>query len=517
MAVTDRKASTSHSAEVEQRDPVVCSFQAARSAATWGPGVLFPTIDFAIFLGVVFIGNWLLRPYRRAWALMILAASYLFYSWPDWRYVFLLAASTLCTYAGALLIHREQSDRARRRWLTVTIVCELGMLGWFKYYGFLSLTLDNALRHLGVHSASIPLLESSGFPLGVSFYTFMGLSYVVDVYRRQLEPAPLLDVAVYEAFFPHLLAGPIVRASELLPQVARAVQRDPRHIDLPRAAFLIFGGLFKKVVISSYVSSAIVAPVFNDPSLHSAPEILLAAYGYGVQIYCDFSGYTDIAIGCAMLLGFQFPQNFDRPYSARSLQEFWRRWHITLSLWFRDYLYVPLGGSHGTKARLYRNLMITMVLGGLWHGAGWTFVIWGAIHGVAQCVGHWRRSRRERRGAPTRSDEPAAVWLQRFVTFNIVSFAWIFFNASTVNRAFSLVGRLVTTWGQPAPLVRLPVVAVIVSSLGLQFVPKGWGIRVQETFAQLGTVLKGLVLGLAMLVITTLGPAGVAPFIYFRF
>jgi D-alanyl-lipoteichoic acid acyltransferase DltB (MBOAT superfamily) len=478
---------------------------------------LFPTIDFAIFFGVVFVGNWLLAPYRKLWPIFILVASYTFYAWSDWRDVFILGASTLCSYLGALLVDRATTDSSRRRALVATIVCELGLLGWFKYAGFVALSLDNTLHRLGVHGTPVPLPGSAAFPIGVSFYTFMGLSYVIDVYRRALRPAPLLDVAVYASFFPHLLAGPIVRGGELLPQIAHAAERNPRRIDLPQATFLIFGGLFKKVVVSSYVSSAIVAPVFNDPSLHSAPEILLAAYGYSVQIYCDFSGYTDIAIGCAMLLGIEFPQNFDRPYSARTLQDFWRRWHMTLSSWLRDYLYVPLGGSRGSRVALYRNIMITMLLGGLWHGAGWTFVLWGGIHGVAQCAGQGRRSWRERRGLRPLASDPAAVWRQRFVTFNIVSFAWIFFNATTVNSAFTLVRRLFLTWGEPAPLVRLPVVAAIVGALALQFLPRTWGSELRERFAELGAVVKGAVLGVALLVITTLGPSGVAPFIYFRF
>ena len=479
--------------------------------------MLFPTTDFAIFFGVVFIGNWLVVPLARTWRVLILVASYVFYAWADWRYVFLLAASTVATYLGGRLVDRAPTDRGRRGWLVATVVAQLGLLGWFKYYGFVSLSLDNALRALGVHGTPVPLVASAALPIGISFYTFMGLSYVIDVYRRSLRTAPFLDVAVYQSFFPHLLAGPIVRGSELLPQIARSEQRDPRRLDLTEAAFMIFGGLFKKVVISSYVSSAIVVPVFNDPSLHSAPEILLAAYAYSVQIYCDFSGYTDIAIGCAKLLGFEFPQNFDAPYTARSLQEFWRRWHMTLSYWLRDYLYVPLGGSRGSRSRLYRNIMITMVLGGLWHGPAWTFVIWGAIHGVVQCAGHVRRHLRERSGRPALADTPAARWRQRAVTLSVVSLAWLFFDANSVRDAFSLVSRLVTTWGQPAPLVRLPVVAVVVGSLALQYVPRDWRGRVEARFVELGSVAKGVVLGAALMVITTLGPSGVAPFIYFRF
>jgi D-alanyl-lipoteichoic acid acyltransferase DltB (MBOAT superfamily) len=479
--------------------------------------VLFPTIDFAIFFGVVFVGNWLLVPHPTAWKVFILLASYVFYAWADWHDVLVLMGSTSLTYAGGRLVEAARSPTARRRWLVATVTAELGLLASFKYYGLFSLTVDNAAVRLGVHGAPVPLVAQAVFPIGISFYTFMGLSYVIDVYRGSLRSAPPLDVAVYASFFPHLLAGPIVRGGELLPQIARCAQRDQRHLDLTEAAFLIVGGLFKKVVLSSYVSSAIVTPVFSAPSVHSAPEILLAAYGYSVQIYCDFSGYTDIAIGCAMLLGFQFPQNFDAPYAARSLQEFWRRWNMTLSFWLRDYLYIPLGGNREGRSALYRNIMVTMVLGGLWHGAGWTFVAWGALHGIGQCIGHANRWRRARAGRSPQRDGIAQVWLERLATFSFVSLAWLFFDSSSIGGAVTLVTRLVTTWGQPAPLVRLPVVAVVVFALSLQLVPSAVGMRARELFVGLGTVTKGLVLGLALAVITTLGPAGIAPYIYFRF
>jgi alginate O-acetyltransferase complex protein AlgI len=479
-------------------------------------GVLFPTIDFAIFFAVVFVANWFLRPSTRWWKVFIIVASYVFYGWWDWRFVFLLAASTVITALGGYFIHRSTTERSRRWLLIATVVIELGLLGWFKYYGFLSVSVDNALHRLGFTGTAFPLLSVT-LPVGISFFTFMGLSYVIDIYRRRLRPASFLDVAVYVSFFPHLIAGPIVRGSDLLPQIARATSRDPRHIDLPRAAYLIFGGLFKKVVISSYVSSAIVDPVFNNPGVHSAPEILLAVYGYAVQIFCDFSGYTDIAIGCALLLGFAFPQNFDAPYTARSLQDFWRRWHMTLSSWLRDYLYVPLGGNRGSKAMLYRNIMITMVLGGLWHGAAWTFVAWGAIHGLGQCTGHYRRARRVARGLPAEREGRLGLALARLGTFHIVCFGWLFFRANTFNDALTLIRRLVTTWGNADPLVRLPVVAVIVGALALQYLPRDFATRCQEAFAHLSTVTKGAVLAAAMLIITTLGPPGVAPFIYYRF
>jgi D-alanyl-lipoteichoic acid acyltransferase DltB (MBOAT superfamily) len=280
---------------------------------------------------------------------------------------------------------------------------------------------------------------------------------------------------------------------------------------------LIFGGLFKKVVLSSYISAQIVDPVFGNPHAHSSLEVLAAIYGYAVQIFCDFSGYTDIAIGCALLLGFRFPENFDAPYAARSLQDFWRRWHMTLSSWLRDYLYIPLGGSHGSRREMYRNIMITMVLGGLWHGAGWTFVAWGAYHGVGQCLGHWRRSTRERAGlAAVREGRSWVAW-QRFATFQLVCLGWVLFRATSIANAFAVLGRLFTGWSEPSPLVSFGVLLTLVMGIGWQYVPKGFIASVQESFGTLGVVAQGAVMGAVLLTITTLGPQGVAPFIYFRF
>ena len=497
--------------------PTLSSLGPAHVAdARKGLPVLFPTIDFAIFFAIVFVANWLLASFRTPWKLMMILASYVFYAWFDWHDIFLLMAATLIAAAGGRLVARSSSDRSRRVLLALSVAGELGMLVWFKYAQFFTLSGDNLLRALGVHGQPLPIIAAVE-PVGLSFFAFMAISYVADIYRRRLEPAPLIDVATFLSFFPHLAAGPIVRGSELLPQIARAEHRDPRRIDLPEAAYLVFSGLFKKVVISSYVSAAIVDPVYNSPSVHSAPEILLATYGYAVQIYMDFSGYTDIAIGCAMLLGFRFPQNFDIPYTARSLQEFWRRWHMTLSFWLRDYLYVPLGGSRGSRSALYRNLMLTMVLGGLWHGAGWTFVAWGALHGVGQCVGHFRRARRVARGQSAQAEGRLAVAWQRFATFQFVCLGWLFFRAGNFEIAFTLLRRLVTDWSGPAPLVRLPVVLAIAGALGLQYLPSGLPRALKDGFARLGTVAKGLSLGGALLTITTLGPIGVAPFIYFRF
>jgi len=474
--------------------------------------MLFPTIDFAIFFAVAFTVNWLLNPYPRLWKLAMLAASYVFYSWWDWRFVFLLLAVTVTAHLGASAVHHFEEERPRRIAMVASVAALLGILGWFKYYGFVAVNVDNFLHDLGA-GRILPLLQVT-LPVGISFFTFMALSYVIDVYRRHLEPARAVDLAVYLSFFPHLVAGPIVRGGELLPQIRR--KRDPSRIDFGRAAWLVAAGLFKKVVISSYVDSAIVSPVFTAPHQHSALEILFAAYGYAVEIYADFSGYTDIAIGLAMFLGFRFPDNFDRPYTARNLQDFWRRWHMTLSRWLRDYLYIPLGGGRGSRLAVARNIMITMVLGGLWHGAAWTFVVWGAIHGSGQVVGHLRRSRRAAAGLEPVPDGPGRVVLQRLVTFHIVCLGWIFFNADSVSTAATLIGRLFTAWGR-APLVTPLVVITIVGAVGLQYLPPGLGGRAQREFARQPWAVQGAILGVVLLVITTLGPQGVAPFIYYRF
>ncbi len=473
--------------------------------------MLFPTIDFAIFFAVVYTVQWILNPYPGPWKAFMVVASYFFYAWWDWRFIFLLAASTAIAQVGGAAIDRASGPR-RRMALWATLAALIGLLAWFKYYGFFAVNLDNALHTLGI-GRPLPLLAIT-LPVGISFFTFMAISYVVDIHRGVLKPARAIDTTVYLSLFPHLVAGPIVRGTELLPQIRR--RRDERHVNYVEACWLISAGLAKKVVLSSYLATYVVDPVFADPRQHSALEVLFAVYGYAVQIYADFSGYTDIAIGLALLLGFQFPQNFRRPYTALSLQDFWRRWHITLSFWLRDYLYVPLGGNRGREWRISVNILVTMLIGGLWHGAAWTFVAWGLYHGIGQVVGRQRRRARAARGLPLEPAGRGRVALARFATFQFVCVGWLLFRADSLATVRAMLSRLFVGWG-PSPLVTPLALAAIAVGIGTQYLPDDWLQRVKQQFAARRVEVQGGILGLVLLAITTLGPQGVAPFIYYRF
>src|ERR671911_2194550 len=378
-------------------------------------------------------------PHPSAWRPFILAASYFFYGWVDWRWVLLLVASSVVNTFAAQVIARSPSEQTRKRALIAAVVFDLGLLCVFKYLGFFVSEMDSALDSIGLGSP-LPLLQIV-LPIGISFFTFQAISYVVDVYRGETRAASLVDVAILQAFFPHLVAGPIVRAHELLPQLR--TPRDPRTVLAGPAIFLIAGGLLKKTVIADELARRVVDPVYSDPSAHSAAELTLAFYGFAAQIYCDFSGYTDMAIGLALLLGYQLPQNFNKPYLALSLQDFWRRWHITLSRWLRDYLYIPLGGNRKGERETYRNLMITMLLGGFWHGASFTFLFWGGIHGAALSVERWGRTNLKGFRMPK--------WLAWLVTFHVVCLAWVFFRSPDLSTAFEMLGQIGASG--PSPLV----------------------------------------------------------------
>jgi alginate O-acetyltransferase complex protein AlgI len=469
--------------------------------------VLFPTATFAIFFLLVLPLSWLTMPHPQRWRVLIILASYVFYSWWDWRFVFLLAGSTFWNHVLAAAIHRTAVASRRKALLIVALAGNIGALGYFKYYDFFVSSGDNLLSTIGL---SVPLgLRTVILPVGLSFYTFMAISYVVDTYRGDFVPVSLMRFAAYLSFFPHLVAGPIVRPGELLPQMASP--RDPRSVDTSRAFYLIATGLFKKVVIANFLASSIVDDVFGAPGQHSSLEILVAVYAYAVQIYADFSGYTDMAIGLALLLGFRFPQNFDSPYTAVSIQDFWRRWHMTLSRWLRDYVYIPFGGNRKGELATYRNLLLTMLIGGLWHGAGWTFIAWGGLHGLGLAAGRYRR------GADPTAPTGLALWRARIVTFHLVCLAWIFFRADSFGTAKDVLVGLVSRWGDPAPLVTWTIVAAIVVGIASQYLPARVPHDLMDRFARLPVLAQAGVLGLGLMVASVMGPEGVAPFIYFRF
>jgi alginate O-acetyltransferase complex protein AlgI len=478
--------------------------------------MLFPTVDFAVFFVVVFTLSWLLRPYRQAWKLFILVASCVFYGWWSWNYLLVLFLSIGMNWAFGLVTSRALTPEGERttasRWLVrIAVVANLGVLGYFKYADFFISTITDKLRTVGI-AVDGPILNVV-LPIGISFFTFQAISYVVDIGRGQWRrPMSLLDFAVYLSFFAHLVAGPIVRASEFAPQLDE--NPNPRYVRSAEAFMLIFRGMFKKVVISSFLAIQIVDPVFALPEAYDRWAVLWAIYAYAIQIYADFSGYTDIAIGVALLLGVRFPQNFDSPYIALSLQDFWRRWHMTLSRWLRDYLYIPLGGNRGSKAFTYRNLFLVMLIGGLWHGADWTFVVWGAIHG-AYLVGE--RVVKERWQGHELGLPPVLVKvLQWLLTFNVVCLAWVFFRATSIDNAFAMLGRLFSGAGSPGGVTVLLIVTVV-ASIASQFVPPRIPARFEVRFATLAPVLQILALAAGLVLIDSLGPEGVAPFIYFQF
>ena len=469
--------------------------------------MLFPTLDFALFFLAVFTVSWALVKLPGWRTGFLIGASYGFYAAWDWRFCLLLFGSSSGNWLFGRLISRT-ADPGRRRMLVATAVAlNLSVLGFFKYFNFFLAAANAALERLGAER-DLSYLDIV-LPVGISFFTFHGISYVVDLYRGTLDrPATLPRMLLYIAFFPQLVAGPIVRAAHFLPQLAKPV--DPRDIKVTRALLLILGGLFKKMVVANYLATDFVDKVFFDPSRHGAADLLLGAYGYAVQIYCDFSAYTDIAIGVAALLGYRFPKNFDQPYRAIGFSDFWRRWHISLSSWLRDYLYIPLGGNTGDWRR-NSNLMVTMLLGGLWHGAAWNFVIWGGLHGLFLVAEHRLLGARKPAGWP--------LWgklLGTVITFNLTCLAWIFFRSPDLGRAMSYLEGI--GHAGPAGVTASPfVLTLLVGGLASQFLPSDLVSRLEHLMLRMPFAWQGALAGVCIVGIAAMGPSGVAPFIYFQF
>ncbi len=504
--------------------------------------MLFTSPLYGVFLVGTWAAFWLLGPRRRAArALFLVGASYAFYfygTWdaardeslplsaPHWALLCLaviFGGSTIDFYIGRALA-RVTRPAARNALLGVSIAYYLGVLAFFKYWNFAAEALSSLAAILGAH-VSVTRLRLV-LPFGISFFTFETMSYTIDVWRREIEPARrYVDYLLFVCFFPHLVAGPIVRPAQMLPQLAAAPRADAAM--QARGLWRIATGLAKKIVIGDYLAQTIVNGVFATPERFTALEVLIATYAYAIQIYADFSGYTDVALGSAALFGYVLPENFAAPYLSSDLQEFWRRWHISLSTWLRDYLYKPLGGSRSGSFKTYRNLMITMVLGGLWHGASWTFVVWGALHGAALAVTRvWQRARagvRAVSGAGVSADSGAGVgvrpwarWIATIATFHFVCFAWIFFRAPTFDHAALALGQLVRgAW--TIEHVTPKVVLVLAVAGVLHGTPLAWKVRLRETFVRTPAPVQGLVLAAAAVALHLAATAKPEPFVYGQF
>jgi D-alanyl-lipoteichoic acid acyltransferase DltB (MBOAT superfamily) len=499
--------------------------------------MLFNSPLYGGFLVATWVVFWLLYRLRLSRALFLVAASYAFYFYGTWdaardestplapvRWALLCLGviffgSTLDFFIGRAL-GRIRRAAVRNLLLLASVGYYLGVLAVFKYWNFATETIASMLSAVGVHvrSAHLRLV----LPFGISFFTFETMSYTIDVWRGQQPPArSYLDYLLFVCFFPHLVAGPIVRPAQMLPQLAAPPRADA--VMQARGLWRIGIGLTKKIVVGDYLAQTIVNRTFATPERFTALEVLLATYAYAVQIHADFSGYSDVAIGSAALFGYELPENFDAPYLSRNLREFWNRWHITLSSWLRDYLYKPLGGSRAGPWKTYRNLMVTMLLGGLWHGASYNFVIWGGLHGGALAATRmWQRGRQKAspRALQASESRPAASafsrWLSTAATFHFVCLAWIFFRAPTFSHATLMLQRFARgTWALQHVTPR--VALVVAAALLVHWTPRAWELRWREVFVRTPAVVQGLLLAAAAAMLHMVAGAKPEPFVYGQF
>ncbi|OGF26729.1 hypothetical protein A2303_06410 [Candidatus Falkowbacteria bacterium RIFOXYB2_FULL_47_14] len=404
--------------------------------------MLFNSIQFLIFFGAVFGSYLLVHKFfsYKAENRLLLVAGYVFYAAWDWRFLSLIFTSALINFYCGEKIFSGQDEREKKRYLVCAVSANLLILGFFKYFDFFAANLSAPLSALGLD----PGIGALGIilPLGISFYTFQAMTYVIDIYRREMKPTDdFLDFALFISFFPLILSGPIERAKNLLPQITakRTLSLDKFY----EGCFLIFWGFVQKTVIADNFGARLVDPVFNGAA-SSGVYVLIAVYAFAIQIYCDFAGYSNIARGLAKCLGIELTVNFNLPYFAANPKDFWRRWHISLSSWFRDYVYIPLGGNRRGRTRTIANLFMTMVLCGFWHGAAWTFVVWGAFHGILLAVHRFISGK-----LPAVSGRLASKFFyagQVFLFFNVICLGWLIFRSSSLKEAWELGRNLFTGW-----------------------------------------------------------------------
>lgn len=495
---------------------------------TEGYSLMFTQVSFWVFFSVLLAGYTFVynRPIIRSAYLLVF--SLFFYYKSSGLFFSLLLFSTLVDYSIGLAIAKSGSKVKMKLLVALSVLVNLLVLSYFKYAYFFVDLLNNLL---GNNLTVVNYLALWGnallntkfdtvtivLPVGISFYTFQTISYTVDVYRGKVSPVRnIIDFAFYVSFFPQLVAGPIVRAAEFIPQIYRRYELSKNEFG--HALFLVLAGLVKKMVISDYLSVNFVDRVFDSPLSHTGFENLMATYGYAMQIYCDFSGYTDIAIGLALLLGFKLPLNFNSPYKAISLTDFWHRWHISLSSWLRDYLYIPLGGNRKGRIRTHINLLVTMLLGGLWHGAHIKFVIWGGIHGVGLAI---EKLLSNLRLVNLKSERHSTRLAWGVITFNMVCLSWIFFRANDFNTAIDMLSQIFTDFGiKTAPDIALALSDVfLVLAIGfiVHLLPYNTKEYLRGRFISMPLILKIFAALLIVIVLIQFQTTELKPFIYFRF
>lgn len=475
--------------------------------------MLFTSGTYYVFLIAFFFVYWAVASRLRLRLIALITASCFFYAVTGGKTLLLLGAISAIDFTVTRLMAQSVDRTTRRRLLWVSLTIDIGALCAFKYAGFLIQSASGGLSLVGIAipAARLNILA----PIGISFFIFQSLAYVIDVYRKDSEPArSYADYFAFISFFPTIIAGPILRAKQFIPQL-----RARRVLDSTtggQALFLIAIGLVKKIAIADYLSANLVERVFDFPERFSSLEVLAAVYGYALQIYCDFSGYSDIAIGSAMLLGFTLPVNFNAPYRSVDLPEFWRRWHISLSTWLRDYVFFSIAGSRARSSMvLYGGLVVTMLVGGLWHGPAWTFVLWGLLHGVGLVSVRSWSSIRKRFGLAKHTtgwSRSTAV----LITFHFVCFAWIFFRAETIERALAVLGQLLTFTTDISNL-SLPLALVITVGFISHWMPERSFEIARGGFVRLPAPIQASALFALAIGLYFIASSDVAPFIYARF
>lgn len=524
---TEKTETTKTPLQPEKEEKFIKSFVSEIISYNPDRPFIFTSPAFWVFFLLVLAGYSLFYKKLAIRNIYLFIISLFFYFKTGGLFLFLLIFVTIIDYSCGLLINGAGKKWSRKFFLLLSLVSNLGLLAYFKYAEFITAAInelfDANLKAYDILSSISNSTLGTSFdisyiilPVGISFFTFQSLSYTIDVYRRKMEPVRnIIDFGFYVSFFPHLVAGPIVRASVFIPQIYQEFHLTKREFS--HSLFMISKGLVKKIIISNFIAVNFVDRVFDAPALYSGFENLMAIYGYGLQIYCDFSGYTDIAIGVALIIGFRLPVNFNSPYKATSITDFWKRWHISLSQWLKDYLYISLGGNRKGKIRTYFNLMLTMLLGGLWHGASLRFLIWGGLHGIGLVINRiwdaitgnrfktWRLSR----------------ILSIFITFQFVSFCWIFFRAESMNNVSVMLRQIGQNFSPGSYWTVLPAYANVFLLMAVGYVIHFLPERVKESyrgvFIKIPLILQIVVVMLIGIMLYQMKTTEIMPFIYFRF